>query len=714
MTEPGRRRWWRPAWAARLFVRVLLLPGLLILAAMLADRLYPPVLDRLNDLSVTVADRDGQPLRVFTSREGFWRLPAAVDAVEPRFVDLLLAYEDRRFFDHYGVDPLAVLRAAGQNLTAGRVVSGASTITMQVARLLEPRPRTLSAKLVEAARALQLEWRYDKQQILGFYLTLAPYGGNVEGIRAASLTLFGKEPGELTLAEGALLVALPQAPARLRPDRAPGRARAARDKVLARAEEAGQITSRARIEAMEEAVPDRRLALPFHAPHLALAVRDGRYGAVAGQTVLRTTLNGDLQRSAEALARDALGGLHGDANVAMMVMDNRDRSVLVHVGSADALDRIRRGAIDLTRAPRSPGSTLKPFIYGIGFDDGVIHPLTRLNDVSTRFGEYAPRNFARDFSGELTVAEALQRSLNVPAVLVLDRVGPLRFTGALQRAGVTLRLPPGATGPGLPIALGGASTSLWDLMSLYAALARGGMVSQPVVLAGDDQKSPVRFLSATTAHRLRSILEAAPPPSGVVQDPLAGRTGPIALKTGTSYGFRDAWAFGVTGHYTAGVWIGRPDGSPSPDHFGRNTAAPLLHKLFDRLPADRGRPAGPLLPEDRPPSLLARLNAGEQSLLDANRRPADRPRLTFPVNATVIEAMIGTVTGDRTGSSEAQPVTLTAVGGKRPLFWLINGKQVGVSPLHRRIDWWPEMAGRYRITVLDSDGRSDSVDVQLR
>jgi len=670
----------------------------LVGTALTLDTLFPPPLARLGDLSVTVADRGGQPLRVFTNRDGAWRLPVQADAVAPLFVDLLLSYEDRRFASHPGVDPLAVLRAVGQNVGAGRVVSGASTLTMQVARLLEPRPRTLSAKLIEAARAAQLEWRYDKRAILGMYLTLAPYGGNVEGIRAASLTLFGKPPTELDAAEAALLVALPQAPSRLRADRFPERARAARDKVLDRALEAGLLSAKAVAEAKTEPVPSVRQPLPASAPHLADSVRARR----PGEALVATTLDGGLQRAVEALARREAETLHERAGLAVLVVDNRTRSVLAYLGSSDALDERRLGPIDMVRAVRSPGSALKPFIYGLGFDDGVVHPLTQVSDVSTRFGDWAPRNFDRAFNGDLTIQEALQRSLNVPAVMVLDQVGPLRFADALRRAGARLVMPAGSTAPGLPVALGGASINLWDMATLYAGLARGGMVAPLRVVPGAEG-AETRLLSASAAQQVRAILEGTPPPPGTVQVQDLRASGPIALKTGTSYGFRDAWAFGVTERYTVGVWAGRPDGTPSPDRYGRNTAAPLLFQVYDLLPRDRGRPAGPILSET-PPELLRRLHAGEPSVVAAQK--PDRPRLLFPGGDMELEAL--------GPDGRGEPLTLLATGGRRPLSWLIDGRRIALSPIGREVVWRPEGPGPVRITVLDADGRSDSATVDIR
>lgn len=691
---------------ATIIRRLLLIAALVPAALFAADTLFPPPLGRLDDLSVAMLDRTGAPLRVFTNAEQAWRLPATFDDVAPVYRDLLVTYEDKRFFEHWGVDPWAVARAFGQNLAAGRTVSGASTLTMQVARLLEPRPRTLRAKLIEMARALQLEWRYDKRAILGMYLTLAPFGGNVEGVRAAALTLFGKAPRELTAAEAALLVALPQAPSRLRPDRAPERALAARAKVLDRAVAAAAIPLSVATEAGDEAIPARRLAMPMLAPHLGDRLRAER----PGQSILRTTVDGDLQRAVEDLARREAQALLRHAGLAILVVDNLSRTVVVHVGAPDYLDEARNGPIDMTRATRSPGSALKPFIYGLGFDDRAIHPETLVSDVSTRFGDYAPANFDKGFHGEMTVREALQRSLNVPAVLVLDRVGPVRFAANLRRAGARLVLPSAVVQPGLPLALGGASISLWDMTMLYTGLARGGMVAPLTADPDAPARTPVRLMSDVAAWQVLRILEGTPPPSGMVQAREVGRSRTIGIKTGTSYGFRDAWCFGVSTRYTVGVWVGRPDGTPSPDHYGRNTAAPIVYRVFDRLPDDGPASAMPAALREAasaiPPELLRRLGTGEAPDRPIHLPDPDRLRLVFPTSGIALDLT------QPDGSVE--PLAMTAAGGRRPLTWLVNGRPVESSPMRRETSWRPDGAGFARITVIDADGRSAAADFRVR
>lgn len=676
---------------------------LAVLAA--ADLLFPLNFRRLNDLSVAVLDRDHRPLRVFTNHEDSWRLPARPNDVSPLMLQLLFAAEDRRFRAHWGVDPLAVLRAVRQNLAARRIVSGASTLTMQVVRLLEPRPRTMVAKLIETLRALQIEAKLNKDELLAIYLTLAPYGGNVEGIRAAAQLLFDRPPAALSTAEAALLVALPQAPSRLRPDRFPDRARRARDRVLDRAVATGVLTAEAAALAKQEPIPTRRLSMPMVAPHLAGSAR--RLRPQTAEIV--TTLDGSLQRAVESLARRATVGLGPNAGLAILVIDNRDRTVAAYLGSPDLLDEQRLGPIDMVRAVRSPGSALKPFIYGLGFDDRVIHPETLVSDVSTRFGAYAPANFDRGFSGDLTVREALQRSLNVPAVIILDRIGPNRFAAALTATGVRLVFPRGGGAPGLPLALGGVSINLWDLTSLFVGLARGGLVAPLRLLPDQPELPPVRLMTETSAGTVVQILEGTVPPPGLVQAAEVLQRAPIALKTGTSYGFRDAWSFGISGAYTVGVWVGRPDGTPSPDRFGRNTAAPILYQVFDLLPSiPMPRAAGRTSPSvpNPAPELLRRLDSEVRTDRPIRLADQDKLRLIFPTEQLVLDLV------QPDGSYGA--LMMQAAGGRRPLTWLVNGRPVESRPSRREAVWRPDGPGFARIAVIDAEGRTAGVEVQIR
>ena len=408
--------------------------------ALALDRIFPPDLSRYHDRSTEIVDSNGRLLRAFTTADGKWRLRTAVDDVDPVYLALLKAYEDRRFDDHWGVDPLAAVRAAEQWINRGRIVSGASTLSMQAARLLEPDlfrigpRRTLGTKILQSARALQLEWRYSKREVLGIYLTLAPMGGNLEGVRAASFAYFGKEPKHLNAAEAALLVAIPQSPERRRPDRSPAAAQAARERVLARGLQHEVIDASLHDLALSRPVPNRRLAMPLHAPHLSAWLAGQSPGAV-----VPTTIRLELQSALLQLAREERGRIADRPDIAIVAVDNRTGTVVAWQGGSDYFGRA--GQVDLVRAHRSPGSALKPLIYAMAFDDRTLHPESLIEDVPVRFRDWLPRNFDRDHQGAVTVRRALQQSLNVPAVLALEKVGPQRFLSTLRTAGAAPGLP---------------------------------------------------------------------------------------------------------------------------------------------------------------------------------------------------------------------------------------------------------------------------------
>ncbi|GIX10547.1 penicillin-binding protein 1C [Elioraea sp.] len=647
--------------------------ALLVGGVVALDRALPPDLSRAQEVSAEVTDRDGATLSVFPVAGGVWRLRTTIEDVPPAFVAMLLAREDARFRWHPGVDPLALARATAQAVVHGRVVSGGSTITMQVVRLLEPRPRTLLSKAVEIVRAVQLEARFTKDEILGLWLTLAPFGGNLEGVRAASLALFGRPPMGLDPAELALLVALPQRPSALRPDRFPERAAAARDRVLEIAEAAGALSPRAAAGARARPVEAGRHAMPRLAWHLAAREAGGRRVA--------TTLEAPLQAALERLGAETAATLDERANLAVVVLRNADRTIAAHLGAVPG--EARAGTLDLTRAVRSPGSAFKPFLYALAFDAGAVRPETRIADLPRRFDGYAPENFDRGFAGDVTAAEALRLSLNLPAVAVAETFGPLAFVAALGRAGAPPRLPPADAGPGLPVALGGFGTTLLEATALAAALADDGSVATPVWRAGETAvRQP--FLSRAAAGAARAILAGSTPPPGMPPQPHPPR---IAWKTGTSWGHRDAWALGVSATHTVGVWVGRPDGTPLPGRTGRETAAPLMLRMFALLPDPGSLPEAPPLPSA---PALARL--GPTS--------ADRLRLIFPPDGAALAA--GGV------------VTLRAAGGQRPLTWLVDGAPIA-SVRHRRdTAWRPPGPGFYRITVVDAEGAAAVAELRVR
>ncbi len=564
--------------------------GLLIVAGavLAADRLFP-LPARGADAGLVVLADDGTPLRAWPSRDGVWRYPVSPDEVSPYYLEALLGYEDRWFRWHPGVNPASLGRAAWQWIANGRVVSGGSTLTMQVARLIDPALRQPGArrvpdKLRQIARALQLELHYSKDQILALYLAHAPMGGIVEGVEMASRSYLGKSSVELSRAEAALLAALPQAPSRLRPDRAPDAARQARDKVLQRLADLS-IWSQAEVD---DARIETIAALPIRARWVAplAAERMRRSGARDPASGLaRTTLQPEIQTTVERMLLDRVDALPPRVSMAVLVMENDSMAVRGYAGSADFDDPKRFSHVDMVQAIRSPGSTLKPFLYGIALEQGLIHGESLLVDAPQSFDGYRPGNFQASFTGPVSVSEALQQSLNVPAVDLLDRIGPAYFASTLRAGGIRLRMPGGAV-PNLSLILGGSGTTLEELVGAYRALARGGMAGVPR-LTDDAPRAEHRLLSPGAAFIVRDMLESGrEAPSGSTR---------VAWKTGTSFGFRDAWAIGVTDDWTIGVWVGRPDGTPNPGFFGANVAAPLLHDLVWALPAGaprhRDRPA---------------------------------------------------------------------------------------------------------------------------
>jgi len=559
----------------RLVARWTLASLLLVIALLwLADRIWPLPLPK-DDLARVVLAEDGTPLWRFADANGVWRYPVQTREVSPYYLDALLTYEDRWFYQHPGVNPLALVRATWQNLTGARVVSGGSTLSMQVARLLDPHSRTFHGKLRQLWRTAQLEWHLSKEEILNLYLNRAPFGGTLQGVAAASWAYLGKSPSQLTHAEAALLAVLPQAPSRLRPDRHPQRAQDARDKVLRRLAEF-QVWPQA---AVDEALEEPLLLAPRLEPSLApLLAR--RLNRPDSPSLIRTTLDATLQRRLEDLLLGWRARLPEHTSAAILVVEEETMAVRAYLGSVDINDAKRFGHVDMISALRSPGSTLKPFLYGMALDDGLIHSESLLQDVPRRYGDYRPGNFSMGFTGAVPASTALSSSLNLPAVQLLEAYGPKRFAAEMRIGGVPLALPALAE-PNLALILGGAGSRLEDLVSGYSAFARDGK-SATLRLQPDDTLRERPLLSPGSAWIVRRILsgQARPdrdPRAELVQRPV------LAWKTGTSYGFRDAWAIGVGPRYLIGVWIGRPDGTPVPGQFGLASAAPLMLQVHDVL-----------------------------------------------------------------------------------------------------------------------------------
>lgn len=686
------RNWW---WPAEWWRKTALVALYVLLPLMALDFFFPPPLTRFREVSGVVMDRRGAVLRVFPVDDGKWRMRAHVEELDPDFVSALMAYEDKRFMDHGGVDFAALTRAAGSLVTSGRIVSGGSTITMQTARLLEPRPRNIGSKIIESVRAWQLERRYTKEEILELYLTLAPYGGNLEGVRAASWAYFGREPDNLSPDQIAMLIALPQSPEARRPDLHPKAAIVARERVLMRLADQGLFAKDLAAESADYPAPKRGdfPTLAWHASEEALK-------RAGDPDNIRTTLDLALQKEVEQLATRAAGPSREGVQVAIMVVDIASREVRAAAGSANRASA--GGWIDLTNRPRSPGSTLKPFIYGMAFDDGVASPDTRIADAPRRFATYRPDNFDRTFRGDVTVAQALQHSLNVPAVAALDAVGAQRFAAALSFAGADLSMPLTADDDaGLAIALGGAGMTVRDVALLYSALGDNGRalplhwLKSETEAALTKKERETQIMSAQSARQIVDILGSAPAPAGRMPALLTQEAPVIAFKTGTSYGFRDAWAAGTGSGHAVVVWIGRADSSPRPGVTGRDAALPVLFDVYDAIARiTPRRSSGPPLREEvagghTPPSALARFE-----------RQNAPPQILFPPDGAEVWK-----DGEHTSF-------VLAAEGRGKLAWYVDGKALSRNVAGDAV-WRPADAGFYELFVVDDAGRAAKARVRI-
>lgn len=676
--------------------------------------------------SPVLMDASDEVLCTQLTRDEKWRLPIHLKDVPPLYLKMLLNYEDKRFYIHPGIDPIALSRAVWQWAKNGRIISGGSTITMQTVRLIKPRPRTFFYKIEEILLALRLECLYSKNEILTMYLSLAPYGGNVEGIRAASLTYFAQSPMQLTPAKMALLVIIPQLPTALRPHIYPMRAKAFRDKVLMRLLDKGILSPSQVDEGKSDPVPSKRIEFPKHAPHVMAFLRQ-RYPA---ETVFKTTLVEKKQVALELLLRNECKMFEEHQTAAGLIIENETRHVVAYVGSADPFSEAKNGYVDMIRAIRSPGSALKPLIYALAFEENLIHPETLIDDVSTSFNGYSPTNFRDVFHGEITIREALQQSLNIPVVHLLDRLGPGRFVDWLGHFNTPLYFPHKEGVPSLPIALGGVGIRLYDLVALYCALANEGKFAPLTLLPRSEPAKITPFVQPAASWYVTHILEDAPAPSGLV-DWFVTEKSPVAFKTGTSYGARDALCIGYTigpNSYTAGVWTGRADGSPSPNQLGRKTAAPILLKIFNTIIFQDRKQGGFA---DGVPPAEALLVSGKQLPLRLRRfqhthptsfsgspsglKNQTRMRILSPQTNTTFRLQ-----RKSQNSSDFTPIPLMLHGGTPPFLLLVNGQPSVISAKQDpRKDqhfalWHPIKIGFFELSLIDGEGHSDTVTIRLK
>jgi penicillin-binding protein 1C len=561
----------------------------------LPGRLFSP------SWSAVLLDRDGRLLSASIADDGQWRFPGDGE-IPPRFVSVLVAWEDKRFFHHPGIDPAALVRAAVSNIRAGRVVSGGSTLTMQVIRLSRHgRPRTLAEKAVESVLALRLEMRCTKSQILRLFASNAPFGGNVVGFEAASWRWFGREPGSLSWAECALLAVLPNSPGLVHPGRNRETLLVKRDRLLAALHDQGIIDETTLRLALTEPLPPQPFPLPRLAPHLldrARAARAGK-GPDPGARI-RTTLDYGLQTGVDNLLLRYAGPWKesGIRSAAVLVLDVDTGAALAYAGNIPALGEEPKGAqVDVVTSPRSTGSIFKPFLYASLLDDGELLPDQIVSDIPTRIGSFVPENSSKTYSGAVPASVALARSLNVPAVRELRSYGQERFYDVLKSLGVTTLFRP-ARDYGLTLILGGAEATLWDLTGMYAGMARSAKRLPGQGLGGAGAFFPAHYFASDKGVpagdrgsigpgacwlALKALLEVERPgEEGAWRDYLGSRK--IAWKTGTSYGNRDAWAIGVTPRYAVGVWVGNATGEGTPELRGSFAAAPVLFDVFGLLP----------------------------------------------------------------------------------------------------------------------------------
>jgi len=621
--------------------------------------------------SPTVLDVKGRPMLTLVGSDEQWRFPVPLDAISPWLIQATIAVEDERFRRHPGVDPWAILRAAGQNLGAGRIVSGASTLDMQICRMMNDQPRTYRAKIVEAFRALQLNRLMSKAQILELYLNVAPYGGNVRGVEAAALRYFGKRAKDLSLSEAALLAGLPQSPSRYRPDRHLDTARQRQRGVLRSMLRKGQIDEQQCAEALSSPVvvcrsPRSRRAI--HASFLALHRRPG-----GG----RTTLDLDIQDPVERLAYDHLESLSEGTELAVVVIDVAEAAIVAMVGSGDPHDPID-GQVNGVLAKRSPGSALKPFIYAAAFERERLNGDSLVYDIPIARGAWTPSNFDRTHTEQITAAEALRRSLNVPAILVAEGIGLARCCGVLESSGV--RLPPDAQKRGgLALAVGGIEVSLLDMTHAYATLGRRGIRRQPRLFA-DESSTSVRALKPRVCAAISDILSSRKRmPSG---DVAQGQNTPWFMwKTGTSSGRRDAWAVGHNMRYAIGVWVGRFRGTGRLEYVGALAAEPLLQSLF-ALP-------GLCLDSDPPKPDAIRVSRP----LPVPRELAEELRITAPGMGETFIACGETALVHASSNRDAGNL------------WFVNGKLEGKGRTQRLV----LPPGVYELSCVEPQGSSSTV-----
>lgn len=540
-----------------------------------------PLPDQI-EYTAVVTDDGGEVIHAFLTPDEKWRMKTELEEISLLLRKTIVAKEDKYFYYHWGINPIAVVRAGANNMLQRRRTSGASTITMQVARALEKRPRSLGAKLVESFRALQLEWKYSKDEILQLYLNLVPYGGNIEGVKAAAYLYFHKAPDHLSLAEITALSIIPNRPSSLVVGKHNDRIVAGRNKWLHRFAREGVFTPKEIEDALDEPLSAQRTAVPRYVPHLAWKLKREASGYL-----VPTNIRLNTQLKIEKLTADYIRTLRlqNIRNAAIVVMDNATHKVIAYVGSADFRDTTDGGQVNGAAAIRQPGSTLKPLLYGLCFDEGLLTPKMVVSDVAVNYNGYAPENYDQKFNGYVTVEQALERSLNIPSVKGLQLLGKERMIHTLEDAGFR-QVTRDQNKLGLSLILGGCGTNLEELTALFSAFANEGVYSPARFRQSDPAQKGERLLSAPASYMITDILSRINRPDFPLNWGATEHMPKIAWKTGTSYGRRDAWSIGYNKRYTVGVWVGNFSAQGVPELSGANTATPLLFKVFNTIDYD--------------------------------------------------------------------------------------------------------------------------------
>lgn len=559
----------------RLFVSIIFL----FILFLLLNWIFP-LPDKI-EYSTIITDNKGTVIHAFLTKDQQWRMKTTLDELSPLLRKTIIQKEDRHFYSHPGVNLFAMGRALFRNITSGRRTSGASTITMQVARALEPKRRTYGNKLIEMFRAFQLEWKYSKDEILQLYVNLLPYGGNIQGVKSASILYFGKNPDHLSLAEITSLSIIPNRPSSLVMGKANDEIVRERNRWLQTFAKEKVFTQKEIADALQEPLTATRGTVPRMIPHLAYKLKQ------QGGDIIHTNIRLNDQMKIEKLVEDyvrtlSLKNIH---NAAVMVIDNSTHQVVSYVGSANFHDTTDGGQVNGAAAIRQPGSTLKPLLYGLCFDEGLLTPKMVITDVAINYAGYAPENYDRNYNGYVTTEYALGHSLNIPAVKGLRMLGKDKFAGELIKCNFE-QVRKDRQKLGLSMVLGGCGTTLEELTGLYSSFANDGKFIAPTFLKTDSAHAAKRVLTPAATFMINEILSKIDRPDFPVTWQSTEHLPKIAWKTGTSYGRRDAWSIGYNKKFTVGVWVGNFSGAGVADLSGATIATPLLFKIFNTIDYD--------------------------------------------------------------------------------------------------------------------------------